>query len=421
MPDKIVEIKNKVIGLSLTMKIVIALVIIGGGWFAYNKINSAKTSQPTYQTAQVEKGTLITTVTASGNITAGNNLTISTTATGTVRNVYVKNGDTVKAGQKIAIITLDQDALQRQASAWASYLSAKNNVQTANDKLNSLQAAEFTANQKFMNDAVARDLETTDPTYIEENASWLQAEADYKNQYNAIQQAQASLTSAWYSYQQVSPTITSPADGVISNLMIANGTVISANTSSNNSVTSQQLGTIKRPNETTQATVALSEIDAAKVNPDQKVTITMDAYPDKTFTGKVLVVNTNGSVSSGVTTYPATIQFDTASGNIYPNMAVTAKIITQIKDNVLLVPSSAVITSNGQSNLRELKNGVLTNIPVIVGDSNDTQTEIISGVNEGDTIVTSVVSRSSSTNSSTTTSPFGARTGGFGGGALLGR
>ena len=421
MPDKIVEIKNKVIGLSLTMKILIALLIIGGGWFTYNKITSAKASQPTYQTTQVEKGTLVTTVTASGNITAGNNLTISTTATGTVSNVYVKNGETVKAGQKIAIITLDQDALQRQASAWASYLSAKNNVQTANDKLNSLQAAEFTANQKFMNDAVARDLVTNDPTYIEENANWLQAEADYKNQYNAIQQAQASLTSAWYSYQQVSPTITSPADGVISNLMIANGTVISANTSSNNSVTSQQLGTVKRPNETTQATVALSEIDAAKVNPDQKATITMDAYPDKTFTGKVLVVNTNGSVSSGVTTYPATIQFDTASGNIYPNMAVTAKIITQIKDNVLLVPSSAVITTNGQSNVRELKNGVLTNIPVTIGNSNDTQTEIVSGVNEGDTIVTSVVSRSSSTNSSTTTSPFGARPGGFGGGALLGR
>jgi HlyD family secretion protein len=207
--------------------------------------------------------------------------------------------------------------------------------------------------------------------------------------------------------------------------MIASGSVISGSTSnSSNSVSSQQLGSIKRPDENTQAVVALSELDAGKVSPDQKVTITMDAYPDKTFTGKVLVVNTNGSVSSGVTTYPATIQFDTATGNIYPNMAVTTKIITQIKNDVLMAPSTAIQSTNGTTTLRTLKNGVLTNVPVEVGVSNDTQTEIVSGANEGDTVVTSIIKATTTSTSSTSTSVFGAlggaARGGVGGGAARG-
>ncbi len=424
MPTIIINLKNKIVGLPIAAKIIIGLVIVGGGWLAYSKIAASKAAAPTYQTAQVEKGTLITSVTASGNITTGNNLTISTTATGTVNKVYVQNGDTVTAGQKIADITLDQDGLQRQASAWSQYISAQNSVKSQTDNLNSLQAAEFTANQKFMNDAVVRGLDTSDPTYIEENATWLQAEANYTNQFSSIAQAKANLTSAWYAYQQVAPSVVSPANGIVSNLMIASGTVITGSTSgSSNSVSSQQLGSIKRPDENTQAIVSLSELDAGKVNPGQKVTITMDAYPDKTFTGKVLVVNTNGAVSSGVTTYPATIQFDTATGNIYPNMATTAKIITQVKNDVLLAPSTAVQTTNGSTSLRELVNGVLTNVPVVVGDSNDTQTEIVSGANEGDMVVTSIRSTSATTTSTNATSIFGAlggaARGGVGGGAAV--
>ncbi len=393
----------------------LALILLTYGGYKY--FSSSKTSAVQYQTAVAERGTLVSSVTSSGSITSGNNLSISTSATGTVNKVFVKNGDIVKQGQKIAEITLDQDALQKQASSWASYLGAKNSLDSAKNKLNSLQATEFNLNQKFINGSVARGLAVDDPTYIQENANWLQAENDYKNQYNAITQSQASLTSAWYAYQQVSPTIVSPANGVISNLMIAAGSVITQSSSSTNSNTSQQLGTIRRPDENTQAAISLSEIDATKVNPGQKVTITMDAFPDKTFTGKVIIVNTNGQVSSGVTSYPATIQFDTSTGNIYPNMGVNVKIITNVKDNVLLVPSTAIQTVSGAKSIRILKNGQLTSIPVEVGSSNDTQTEIVSGVNEGDSVVTSVISTAAKTTTSTqTTSPFGS-IGGAGGAA----
>ena len=150
----------------------------------------------------------------------------------------------------------------------------------------------------------------------------------------------------------------------------------------------QKVGTITLPAGSTQAVVSLSEVDAVKVKADQKVTITMDAYPNKTFTGKVAIVDTNGTTSSNVTTYPATIVFDNAPDVVYPNMAVDAKIITNVKDNVILVPSAAVSTTNGASTVRIMKNGNVTSTAVEIGLSNDTQTEIVSGVSEGDTVVT---------------------------------
>jgi len=98
-------------------------------------------------------------------------------------------------------------------------------------------------------------------------------------------------------------------------------------------------------------------------------------------------------------------------------MAIDAKIITNVKDNVLLVPSAAVVTTNGETTVRVLKNGVMSSVPVTVGDSNDTQTEITSGLNEGDTVVTAVIGGATTT-ATTGTSPFSALGGnrGFGGG-----
>ena len=108
---------------SWKVKIFLILLIIASGYFGVSKIVSAGSSKVTYQTATAEKGTLITNVSASGNISNGGMMTITTQATGTVSTVYVKNGDTVTKGQKIADIELDQDGQQRQAQAWSSYLS----------------------------------------------------------------------------------------------------------------------------------------------------------------------------------------------------------------------------------------------------------------------------------------------------------
>lgn len=378
-------------------KIIIIVVVIALGVFGYFKFFAKSTSQVQYQTATAEKGTLVTSVSASGDVTSGNSLPITTNATGVVTKVYVNNGESVIAGQKIAEIQLDQQSLQRQTSAQASYVSAQNALNSAQSKMYSLQAALFKANQTFMNGKGAdSNASHSDPDWIQQNATWLQSEADYKNQAGAITQAQLSLSSAWTALSQYSPTILAPSAGTVANLSIAEGVVISGSTD----VALHKLGVVNAQAGGVQATVNLSEIDVPKVKPGQKVTMTLDALSGKTFTGKVLVVDTNGTVSSGVTTYPAVIVFDSATEDIYPNMGVSVKIITSIEDNVILVPSAAVQNSSVQV----MKNGKINSVDVEVGGSNDTQTEIISGVNEGDVLVTGTTSTVKRT---TSTSVFG--------------
>lgn len=147
----------------------------------------------------------------------------------------------------------------------------------------------------------------------------------------------------------------------------------------------------------------------------------MDAFSNDTFTGKVVSIDTTGSVTSGVTTYPAYIQYDTAVGGIYPNMAVDASIITTVKDNVVLVPNTAVQTSStsGQATVRVMKNGKVTSVDVTVGDANATQTEIDSGVNNGDIVVTGSTTTGAKTSGSTAATSVFSTLGG-GGGAVRG-
>lgn len=411
------NIRNFLFG-NRTRSIIIVVVLVLIAFIIWKTVGQ-KQSAPQYQTAQVQKGTLITSVTASGQVTTANNVQVTIQASGVVKDVLVKNGDQVSQGQTMADLTLDQTSQQKQASAYASYLSSKNSLDNANNQFNSLQNTLFVANQKFINDAVARGLATNDPTYIEENATWLQAENAYKNQATSVSAAQSSLVAASLNLSQLSTTITAPVSGVVKGLTITPGaivTVISSGSSSSSSSTSQVLGSIYQQG-ATQAQVNISEIDSVNVAEGQKVTMTLDAFPNSTFTGKIASINTNGVVSSGVTTYPAVISFDAGNDHIYPNMGVNATIITKVKNDVLLVPSAAVQTSNGQSTVQVLQNGQVISADVTIGDSNDTQTEIISGLSDGETVITGTTT-TTRTGSSGSTSLFGGLGGGrgFGGG-----
>jgi membrane fusion protein, macrolide-specific efflux system len=415
---KNISLFKKIVG------VVVLLALLGLIGFQFF---SNKTEIPQYQTSKVERGTIISTVTASGTVSSANSASIITSATGVVNQVFVKNGDTVTQGQILAKVSLDQAATQKQAAAYASYLSAQNNLNSAKSKMDSLQAALFEANQKFMQDKGVANPDTADPTYIIERANWLQAESDYNNQQGVIAQTEAALTSASLSYSLTSSTITAPMTGTITNFTLVPGLSI-ANTSSSSSgsdtssssTSTQSYGAITKADGKTQASVSLSEIDVTKVAVDQKATMTLDAFSGKTFTGKVTAINIAGTVSSGVTTYPATIAFDVADKAIYPNMAVSATIITSIKNDVLMVSSTALQQSNGETTVRVLKNNQVTSVSVETGASSDTNTEIVSGLNEGDTVVTGTITQTT-TSSSGSSSPFSSlQRGGLGGGTRSG-
>ena len=166
--------------------------------------------------------------------------------------------------------------------------------------------------------------------------------------------------------------------------------------------------------------INLTEIDVPKVTIGDKATITFDAFSDKTYTGKVISIDTVGSVSSGVTNYPTVILLDTKSNAILPNMGISANIITNTKDDVLLVSSSAVKTDDSNNNyIQILKNGKPVNQNVEIGLSSDSQTEITSGLSEGEIVITST-SQTTTNTSTQTQSVFGGFGGRSGGGGMGG-
>lgn len=411
--------------ISTKIKIIGLIIILFGGWFLLQGfINKKPTTQ--YQTEKAAKGTLIVTVTGSGQVSTANNGTISTLATGVVSEIYVKDGDEVKAGDKIAELDLDLQGKQNAQQALSNYQSAKNNLDTAKANMYSLQSTMFSNWDTFMQiaqngtyqyeDGSPNNINRSLPEFHIANDNWLAAEAKYKIQQNVVNQSQIALSAAWSSYQQTSPTIYAPISGVVSGLSLQIGSVIVANTNTSNSAQSAtKIASVKTKALPT-VSVNLTEIDVPKIKLGNKATVTFDAFSDKTYTGKVISIDTSGVVSSGVTTYPAVIKLDRESDSILPNMAASANIITATKTDVLLVPVTSVQKqTDGTYIVRIMKNGKPIQTTVETGLSSDTQTEILSGVSEGDVVVTSSTSSTKTQKATGTQSPFSSFGGGRGG------
>lgn len=439
-------VKNWIVKLPLVFKILIPCAILGLGYFGYTKIQSNQT-KVTYTNYTVEKGTLMTTTTASGTITSGDTTYITTGASGTVKKVYVKNGDTVTKNQKIAEISLDDLGQETQTTAWNNYQEALVGVKSAlsqkeTDYVNIMQKKDAmdraeTAkrdghsggwNNTTHNPYTENELAILDRQYDEAVANYNTALANSSISGANVELARAKVSAAYRNYQKVSSTIYAPADGILNNLVLAEGVALASSSDSSitvstgsnastesQSVTSKQIGAIKNPDGQYQVTVSLTEVDVTTVASGQKATLTLDAYPDNTLTGIVLAVSTGGSVSSGVTSYTAIILLDKTTLNLYTNMAVSATIITSSKDNVLLLDTAAINTKGVTSTVLINKEGKTSSVSVEIGDSNDTQTEIKSGLSEGDVVVTKTIKSSSTKSTGSSTSLFGGTTNNRGG------
>lgn len=383
-----------------------------------------------YITEKATKGSLISSISGSGSISSGNYNNVNTKVSGVVEKVYVANGEKVTKGQKIADIILDDYAKERQTDAWVAYLEATEAVKEAinNRAVTDIQMwkdrqAVLDA-QKAVDDMEEND---TNPathavytdgeraiiykTLDQSRLAFNVTESKYVNSNADIANAQAKVNAAMRNYQENTATITAPADGVLSDLMLAAGLLVNASSTTSNTsgatiVSSQTIAKIANPNASLMANVSLSEIDIVNVKAGQKVSLTIDAFPDLTFTGKVLAVNTSGGVSSGVTSYPVTILLDPVTADIYPNMGINVDIITEIKNDVIMIPTTAITMTDGRATVEIKKGNQYTTVPVQTGSSNDTYTEIISGIAEGDEVVTSVISSGGAQRSDNTISPF---------------
>jgi len=237
-----------------------------------------------------------------------------------------------------------------------------------------------------------------DETFTQKE-SRTKAEVARDNAYDGMKSAEANLAAASLSYRSTTPIITAPFSGVIGSINLVEGMVLES-AASTTSINSQRVAVIKGDSLPV-ISVGLSEVDVPKVKVGQKVTVTLDSLADKTFTGVVATVDRVGATISNVTSYTAKIKLDSASGEILPNMAATANVILDTKTEVLIAPASAISTRDGISIARVLKNGKEEEIQVEAGLVSDTGVEIISGLAEGETVITGTISAARSSGTQT--------------------
>jgi HlyD family secretion protein len=220
--------------------------------------------------------------------------------------------------------------------------------------------------------------------------------------------------------------ITAPFNGTVAKVDVKPGDTVSSGASIATFVTKDRI-----------AVISLNEVDVAKVKTGDKAMLTFDAVDGLEISGVLSDVDQVGTVAQGVVSYSAKVTFDTEDPRILPGMSVSVSIITASKPDVLTVPTSAVKTSNGTSYVLVFDTpladtgtsaGVISAVPprqqeVEVGLSDDTSTEIISGLTEGQQIVTRTILPSSSTATAAAPSLLGggSRAGASGGAARIGR
>jgi macrolide-specific efflux system membrane fusion protein len=387
-------------------RVAVVVILLFAAVYLLLTRNANKSSESTLQTAQVEKGTIVSSVSASGTVLTSYTSSVTTQASGVVKKIYVKEGDSVVKGQKIAEIELDLDGAQQSAQAYASYIGAVNSVKSAKNNLRSAQAALDNVYDQIQG-------HDTDETFAMRETR-TRAEVAKDNAYNSVQNAQASLASATFNYRLSSPSVTAPTSGTISSMAIAEGMTLTTQTLSSGTRTGQRVASISTSGNSL-VSVNVSEIDVPSVKDGQKATVTFDSIPDKTFSGEVVAIDREGNTTSNVTNYPAIISLDSGSNEILSNMAATANIIVEVKNDVLTVPTSAVQVSGGQSVVRVIKDGQEQSVNVETGISSDTQVEIISGLSEGETVVVGSLTQ---TTDSSGRSVFST---GFGGARFIGR
>ena len=161
----------------------------------------------------------------------------------------------------------------------------------------------------------------------------------------------------------------------------------------------------------------------------QKATLTFDAIDGYSVTGKVIEIDTIGTVSQGVVIYNVKIGFDTSDTRVKPGMSVNASVITDVKQDIILVPNSAVKTQGTEQYVEVLPLSQITVAGtsttavitperriVTTGIANDTMTEILSGIDVGENVVTRTILPTTQTTTPTqSTGGTGFRIPGLGG------
>ena len=363
------EKKYIIIGSVIILLIIVLLIVL----VAKNK-NKEKII-----TKKADTCTITQIVEASGTINPVNTVSVGSTVSGLIKEIYVDFNSEVKKGQILAQIdpaTFEAAVQQSQAS-----------INNAKANLAKLQAEEDLAQKTY-----TRYKNLYAKNFVAKS-ELDQAESSYKSIKAQINAAKAQITQAQAQYQTAKTNlgytkIIAPVDGTVISRKIDLGQPVAA------SFQAPELFTIAQDLKKMQIEVSVSEADIGKVKEGQDVTYALDGYPDDEFFGKVSQVRLSSTTVSNVVTYSVIVDVENEDLKLKPGMTANVSIITEKKENILCAPNSALKVSLEKDKKYEnqgiwiIEKRNPTRVDIEVGASDDNQFEIISDkIKKGDEVV----------------------------------
>lgn len=360
------------------IRIGVALVVILAVWSLFSKGSSG---QAELKTQKLAKGDITETITASGIINPISTVSIGTQVSGTIAEIYVDYNSEVKKGQLLALIDPDMFAATlAQRSASLEIAKAEVDV-VKNDIIYYQKHLERIKKLKASNYSTEKELESAQRDYDNAVVQLALKEAQVKQADAAMQYAQTELN-----YTKIE----SPVDGIVISKSVEVGQTVAA------SFSTPELFSVAEDLTKMEIDTSVVEADIAKVKEGQTVEFSVDSYPDVTFIGKVMQVRNEPITVSNVVTYSVIVEIDNRDNKLKPGMTANVTIITNKKDNVIVVPNQALRVSmaENQSTVYKdrgiwiMKDGKPERVSITLGISDDNNTEVFSDeLHEGDEII----------------------------------
>lgn len=333
-----------------------------------------KEEKITFDTAAVAPANIMNSITATGTIEPVTSVTVGTQVSGIVSKLFVDYNSVVKKGQVIA--ELDKTNLMSQLN------TAKTQLATAQSQLNYQ-----TANYKRYKTLFEKGLVAADD-FDNAKLSYTQAKEQVVSAKEEVQRAQTNLGYA---------TITSPIDGVVLSKSVEEGQTVAA------SFSTPELFTIAQDLTNMQVVADVDEADIGDVKEGERVSFTVDAYPDDTFEGEVKQVRQEATTTNNVVTYEVVISAPNADLKLKPGLTANVTIYTAERKGVLSVPSKAlrftpqketvgkmkiVDVANAKNKVWTIEGNSIVAHKVNIGMTDGTNTQIVGGIAEGTKVIT---------------------------------
>ena len=335
-----------------------------------------KKSEFTYKTAEAVVQDITTSVTATGTIEPVTSVTVGTQVSGIVSKLYVDYNSIVKAGDVIA--ELDRTNLMSELS------SAKASLNSAQSELDYQKA-----NHERYKTLHEKGLISANE-YEQVRLSFIKAQQTLTNHKENVKKAQTNLGYA---------TITSPIDGVVLSKAVEEGQTVAS------SFNTPTLFTIAKDLTDMRVIANVDEADIGEVKEGQRVTFTVDAFPEDTFQGFVSQVRQEAAAESNVVTYEVVISAPNEDLKLKPGLTANVNIFTLEMKDILTIPNKALRFTPNEAMLSEgetiqnaegktkvwVKEGsVLKAMPVKTGMTNGTLTQVLEGLAPGTEIITEI-------------------------------